>query len=249
MKEAPGVHEKPQKISARWLLAPDRKTEKPFQRVLMAQDIDSVNLGLLAALKEAFGFRIDQATSADNAFLRIKKALVDKAPYDLLITGIPFQAAYGNHYLHSAKDLLKAARLLQPGLKTLVYATEDRPYKIREYLEDFGIDGYVHKTGEGFMQLIEAIRTLSRQGCYISPEVSESIQHSLLLEIDSYDVMLLDELANGYSQREISQRFSVQGISPRSLSSIEKRINLLKDYFKARNIPHLIALVKDERLL
>ena len=57
--------------------------------------------------------------------------------------------------------------------------------------------------------------------------------------------MLLQELANGYSQQEISARLAKEGISPSSLSSIEKRINRLKDYFMARNIPHLIALAKD----
>lgn len=249
MKEARSVPEKAHNSTTRWLRSSDQKAEKRFQRVLMAQDIDSVNLGLLAALKEAFGFRIDHATSADNAFLRVKQALADKEPYDLLIACQPFESPRGNQHLHSAKDLFRAARLLQPGLKTLLYTTENRPYKIRECLQDCGINGYAQRTGDGGMELIEAIRALSRQGCYISPQVSESIADSLLLKIDSYDVLLLGELAKGYSHREISRRFSVRGISPRSLSSIEKRINQLKEYFRARNTPHLIALVKDEGLI
>jgi hypothetical protein len=52
-------------------------------------------------------------------------------------------------------------------------------------------------------------------------------------------------LSNGYILEEISKEFKNTGIIPNGSSSIEKRINKLKIYFKANNNVHLIANAKD----
>lgn len=44
---------------------------------------------------------------------------------------------------------------------------------------------------------------------------------------------------------KIASEFKNKGIMPHGSSSIEKRINKLKIYFKARNNVHLIAIAKD----
>jgi hypothetical protein len=56
---------------------------------------------------------------------------------------------------------------------------------------------------------------------------------------------LLKLLSNGYILEEISREFKNTGIIPNGSSSIEKRINKLKIYFKANNNVHLIAIAKD----
>ena len=83
----------------------------------------------------------------------------------------------------------------------------------------------------------------------MSGELMQSMNQSPTLEIDAFDIQLIQELAEGYSQAEISERFKAHGYHPSSLSSIEKRINKLKDYFMARNTTHLVALAKDMGLL
>ena len=69
------------------------------------------------------------------------------------------------------------------------------------------------------------------------------------LEIEDYDISLLDHLSNGLSQEEISTLFQKQHISPASLSSIEKRLNKLRIQFNANNAIHLVAIVKDLGLI
>jgi DNA-binding CsgD family transcriptional regulator len=66
-----------------------------------------------------------------------------------------------------------------------------------------------------------------------------------LHEIEAYDISLLKLLSNGYILEEISREFKNMGIIPNGSSSIEKRINKLKIYFKANNNVHLIAIAKD----
>lgn len=227
------------------LSAPLSKPKKMFRKVLVVEDIDSINIGLTSTLKASFDFSIDHSKYCDNAYLKLKKALQEEDPYDLLITDLSFKGQPGKASIASGDELLKQAKALQPTLFTIIYSVEDRPHKLREYLEELDVNGYVLKGRESSLQMIEAIKTIGHNGTYISPELSQALKQVPSLEIDQYDLMLLQELANGYSQQEISERLAKQGISPSSLSSIEKRINRLKDYFMARNIPHLIALAKD----
>ena len=65
------------------------------------------------------------------------------------------------------------------------------------------------------------------------------------LEIEDYDIKLIELLSLGMSQEQISNHFQENKISPASLSSIEKRINRLRIQFKARNVVHLVSISKD----
>ncbi|MFT7333979.1 MAG: hypothetical protein ACI81S_002202, partial [Sphingobacteriales bacterium] len=55
--------------------------------------------------------------------------------------------------------------------------------------------------------------------------------------------------SKGMSQDEIRHLFEQENISPSSLSSIEKRLNLLRVQFKAKNAIHLVAIAKDLGLI
>ena len=220
-----------------------------FRKVLVCEDIDSINIGLTKTLSDAFSFQIDQAKYGEKALLMVKKALADEQPYDLLITDLSFNNHLENTQIADGEALLREVHALQPDLKSIIYSIEDRPHKIRGYLESLSVNAYVLKGRESAFQMVEAIQTVHAGECYLSPELSELLQASSSLEIDAYDLLLLKSLSEGYSQQEISKRFKKQAISPHSLSSIEKRINRLKEALSARNIPNLIAVAKDMGLI
>jgi hypothetical protein len=44
---------------------------------------------------------------------------------------------------------------------------------------------------------------------------------------------------------QITSEFRNKGITPNGSSTLEKRVNSLKIYFKARNNAHLVAIAKD----
>ena len=71
------------------------------------------------------------------------------------------------------------------------------------------------------------------------------MQDKTIYEIDSYDIQLIKQLSVGVAQDKMDEKFKELGISPNSKSTIEKRISKLKDYFKANNTTHLIAIAKD----
>ncbi len=79
----------------------------------------------------------------------------------------------------------------------------------------------------------------------LSSDLSFSFNDKSLIEIESYDISILSLLAKGYILEHISNEFKAMSITPNGTSSIEKRINKLKIYFKANNNVHLIAIAKD----
>jgi len=83
----------------------------------------------------------------------------------------------------------------------------------------------------------------------LSSHVSNALRPSQDLEIDDFDLLLVEKLSHGLSQDEISSEFKTKNISPSSLSSIEKRLNKLKIEFKANNAIHLVSKVKDLGLI
>jgi hypothetical protein len=71
------------------------------------------------------------------------------------------------------------------------------------------------------------------------------LQNKLVHEIDFFDIELLKQLSNGVPQDKMDEKFRDLGIKPNSKSTIEKRVGKLKDYFKANNTVHLVAIAKD----
>jgi hypothetical protein len=69
-----------------------------------------------------------------------------------------------------------------------------------------------------------------------------TLNDNLFMKLKRY--FAFEVTINGYILEEISREFKNTGIIPNG-SSIEKRINKLKIYFKANNNVHLIAIAKD----
>ncbi|WP_459641178.1 hypothetical protein [Flavobacterium sp. CGRL2] len=87
--------------------------------------------------------------------------------------------------------------------------------------------------------------TYNNEERILSSDLSFSFNDKSLIEIESYDISILKLLSQGYILESISKEFKDLSITPNGTSSIEKRINKLKIYFKANNNVHLIAIAKD----
>lgn len=105
------------------------------------------------------------------------------------------------------------------------------------------------KGRRGLIELKEAIQAVYEQELYVSPQVAPALSKKTDLEIDDFDILVLKHLSLGLSQDQISQQLKNDGVSPNSLSTIEKRLNKLRIQFKANNAIHLVAIVKDLGLI
>ncbi|MEM6718623.1 MAG: response regulator [Bacteroidota bacterium] len=220
-----------------------------FTKVLIAEDMDDINTGVLTVLSKLEIGKIDHAQYCDDADLKAKKARKDKKPYELLITDLSFVKDHREQKLSSGEELIVKLRETQPNLKIIVYSVEDKLQLVRRLVMEHKIDAYVCKGRKSLQELTNAIKKVFNGEQYLSQKVSAALSPKNDMEIDDYDIGLLRLLSKGLSQDEIAKDLKKRSISPNSLSSIEKRLSKLKIYFKANNAIHLIANAKDLGLI
>lgn len=216
-----------------------------FKKVIIAEDYDSVHNGLSNMLEDLSIRDYIQVSYCDDAYLKIKRALLDSDPFDLLITDLSFLKDHRDTKIEGGEQLIEKLSRENIDLPTIVFTVEDRIGKVRSLINHFKCQGYVNKGRRGLKDLRAAIIAVSKGERYFSEPIASALQASDPLEIVDFDIALLQQLSKGLSQDQISNYFKSNNISPCSLSSIEKRINTLKIQFKASNTTHLIAQVKD----
>ena len=217
-----------------------------FKKVLIVEDFDSINLAVMQVLSDIGVTEIHHAKYCDDAQLKIKKANIDNEPFDLLISDLSFKADHREIKLASGDQLIEWVKKEQPNLKIIVHSIEDKSFFIKSLFEKYNIDGYVAKGRKSIEQLKTAINKLYLNNShYISPELAHILQDKTINEIDDFDIQLIKQLSLGIPQEKMDEKFKQLGITPNSKSSIEKRVSKLKDYFKANNTVHLIAIAKD----
>ena len=220
-----------------------------FKKVLIAEDFDIVNKGVVTTLKELNITNITTVKYCDDAELRLKKALHDAEPFELLITDLSFNADHRNQKYVSGEDLIAIAKVIQPTLKIIVFSVDDRLQKVRSLIQTYNINGYVCKDRYDAKELTKAIEEVYQNKVYLSTKVKLALEPKSNLEIDDYDIDLVKFLSKGLLQSEISEYLKKQKIYPNSLSSIEKHLNILKIQFKAKNAIHLVSIFKDLGLI
>ncbi|MDR7373004.1 response regulator [Flavobacterium aquidurense] len=217
-----------------------------FKKVLVAEDLDSISIAVIQVLEDLKIPTIHHVKYCDDGLLRIKKALIENEPYDLLISDLSFKSDHRKINLSTGEELIEAINKVQPTLKKIVFSIEDKSYRIKSLFNDLGINAYVSKGRNSMEELKKAMEgTFRNEEKILSSDLSFSFNDKALIEIESYDISILKLLAQGYILENISNEFKSASITPNGTSSIEKRINKLKIYFKANNNVHLIAIAKD----
>lgn len=217
-----------------------------YKKVLISEDIDTINLAIQLTLSELMINNIQHVKYCDDALLRVKKAIIDNQPFDLFITDLSFEPDSRSVKLTSGEQAIAEIRKIQPNINIIVYSIEDKKHRIKELYNKYNINAYIHKSRNSIEQLKTAItKTYQTQTPYMSPEIKKILIKKTTLQINQIDIQILKQLALGTTQDEIASLFKQQNITPSSKSAIEKKVNKLKVYFKAKNTIHLIAITKD----
>ncbi|MEA9415882.1 response regulator [Flavobacterium sp. PL02] len=221
-----------------------------FTKVLIAEDIDFNDIAVVQVLQELNVPEIEYAKYCDDALLKIKKGLLDNHPYQLLITDLSFKPDHRETNLNSGEELIAAVKLLLPEIKIIAFSIEDKAYRIKSLFDKYNINGFVMKGRNSIPELKKAIQNaFDTDKKYLPQELNYILQDKTTNEIDNYDIQLIKYLSIGVSQDSMEAKFKEVGITPNSKSTIEKRINKLKVYFKANNPTHLVAIAKDLGLI
>jgi len=220
-----------------------------FKKVLVADDIDSINHAVASVLKDFNIVNVAYAQYCDKAYVIAKKAILDGEPFDLLICDLSFKNDHREEQISGGKELIGILKKEDPNLKVLVNSIEDHPHTVKALWASGNIEGYVCKDRNGMQELKEAILNLHRGKTYNSPRIARSLKQENLIILNNFEINLLTSIANGLTQDEIQEKFKKDDISPSSKSAIEKRLKELREDFKAKNTSHLIGIVKDMKLI
>lgn len=214
-------------------------------KVLVADGFDGIGLCVGQILKQHSVSETGYTKYYDDTYLKIKKAIFDKVPYNLLISDLNFKTDYRNTTLNSAEELILAVKKIQPDIKIIVFSEEVKSFRINSLFKNYHINAFVHKGRNSVIELDKAIQTLLVKGTKNPTLEYEALRHMSLVDVREYDISLLKLISHGYTLDEISKDLKKFGVNPNSKSSIEKCINKLRTYFNAQNIVHLIAITKD----
>lgn len=221
-----------------------------LKKILIVEDIDSINTGIVTILRDKFSFEIRQTNSCDKALIKIKKSIQIYEPFDLIISDLSFKTdGLLTPQLKNGVELLKEAKKILPTLKTIVYTIEDKPLLIKSLIEDLEVDGFVLKGLSSLSELCKAIDKISKGEKYFTNEVLQIVKNNSSITFEEYDVALLELLAKGLTQEEISNVLKINGITPSSVSAIEKRINRMRTTLRARNNIQMVAIAKELSLI
>ncbi|WP_316633527.1 response regulator [uncultured Flavobacterium sp.] len=217
-----------------------------FKKVIIAEDLEDINLGIAQTLKDLDIVNFQHAKYCDDAFLKIRKAIQDNEPYDLLISDLSFKKDHREIKITSGDELIEKVRELQPNIKIIAYSVEDKSFRIKSLFDNADIDGFVLKGRNSIEDLKKAIHIISTSDQnFISFEVASALQEKNNFEIDDFDILILKHLALGTAQDDIIELLKNSGVKPNSKSAMEKRLSKLKDFFKANNTVHLVSITKD----
>lgn len=220
-----------------------------FKKVLVAEDMDSINLAVGSVLKELGVPQVEHAQYCDNAYLKAKRALQEEEPFDLLICDLSFRKNHREEKITSGKDLIGRLKEEDPGIRVIVHSVEDHPQLVKSLWESGNIDAFVCKDRSGMKELKDAVLQVKRGKTYNSPRIERSLKQENLVVLNDFEIKLLSYIAAGLTQEEIREKLLQQQIKPNSKSAIEKRLKELREEFNAKNNPHLIGIVKDLKLI
>jgi DNA-binding NarL/FixJ family response regulator len=218
-----------------------------FEKVLIAEDHEIANISVQKTLADLGIKNLKYVYYCDDALTWIRNAYKSNEPYDLLITDLSFEEDHHKQKIASGIELIKAVRQLQPNIKILVFSAENKIAIIDKLFKDreLSIDGYVRKARHDAQDLKLAIEAISKDKKYLTHDLRQSIKEKNSHEFTSFDITIITLLSEGTLQKEIPVYLQQNGIKPAGLSSVEKRLNLIKEVLGFSKNEQLVAHCKD----
>jgi two-component system capsular synthesis response regulator RcsB len=216
-----------------------------FERVLIAEDHESTNISVQKTLSDLGVPHTDYVYYCDDALMRIQKGIKENKPYDLLITDLSFEEDHRKQQISDGTLLIKAVKNEQASLKVIVFSGENKTASIDALFKELNIDGYVRKARHDAKDLRLAIETIYKGKRYLSADLRQAVKEKNSYEFTEFDIIIISLLTNGTPQKDIPIYLHENNIKPAGLSSVEKRLNLMKETLGFSKNEQLIAFCKD----
>lgn len=215
-----------------------------FNKVLVAEDHQTTGKSIKRAVEDLSVKVCDYAYHCDDAMTRIRKEKTVGHPYELLITDLSFAPGQSDE-LRTGAALIAAARHLQPQIKILVFSVENKPVVIQKLFDELKIDGYVSKGLQDEVELKSALETIFTGRQHIPVGLWQQVKKAKTFNFTDIDLAVIDGIFNGIQQKEMPEYLLEKGLTPPSLSSIEKRLALIKDTYHFSNNTQLVVFCRE----
>lgn len=216
-----------------------------IQKVLIAEDHESASISVRMTLEVLGITNTLFVYYCDDAFSQIRRAVSETEPFDLLITDLFFEPDHREQKLSGGAELIAAVRAWQPHIKILVFSAEARPDIINNLFERENIDGYVRKARGDAHDLQTAITRIAENRKYKPIGLRQAMQQKNAHDFTELDIAIVRLLFEGKKQFELPALLEDLRIRPSSLSSIEKRLNLMKQSLNFSKNEQLVVFCRD----
>ena len=220
-----------------------------IDKVIIAEDQEITNLSVLKAMEDLRIREVDHVYYCDDALTKIQHAKQNGSPYDLLITDLYFEDDGTYQKIAGGFDLIRSVRAVQPAIQILIFSAENRPATIDMLFKTYEIDGFVRKARNDAKELKAAFDTLSSGQPYYPRTLSQFVKQSNTYEFTDFDINIIQLLSRGYQQNEIPPYLKQHDIKPNSLSTIEKRLNQIREELGFSKNEQLVLFCKDAGIL
>ena len=216
-----------------------------FRKVLIVEDHESISISVRKTLADIGISNAEYTYYCDDAMMLITKSLANGDAYDLLISDLYFEEDHRPQKITDGIALTSLVKQLQPDMKIIIFSAETRVAIIESLFKNYGIDGYVRKARHDAKELKLAIDALAKNKTYISSDLRESLRQKNSHEFTDFDTTIITQLAQGTLQKDIPIYLMQNNIKPSGLSSVEKRLNFIKETLGFSKNEQLVAYCKD----
>ncbi len=216
-----------------------------FKRVLIAEDHETTSISVRKTMEDLGITQTDYTYYCDDALMHIKKNILNEQPYDLLITDLSFEEDHREQKILGGRELIAAVKAVQPDLKVLVFSAENKAAVIGALFKELSINAYVRKARHDAKELKMAIEAMAKNKTFISENLRQVVKQKNVHEFTPYDITIISLLSQGTLQKEIPAYLQKNNIKPAGLSSVEKRLNLIKEVLDFSKNEQLVAYCKD----
>lgn len=220
-----------------------------IDKVIIAEDQEIANLSVQKTMEELRISQVDHVYYCDDALNRIQAAKQKGQPYDLLVTDLYFEADGTVQKIGGGFDLISSVRDVQPDIMILILSAEHRPATIDMLFKSYAIDGYVRKARHDAKELRSAVDALSKGQQYYPRSLSQLVKQANTHEFTEFDINIIRLLSQGYQQNEIPDYLRQHNTRPSSLSTIEKRLNQIREELGFSKNEQLVLFCKEAGIL
>ncbi|SNR17745.1 response regulator [Tenacibaculum jejuense] len=219
-------------------------------KILIADDHQLIIEGILSYLKGIDNLEIETTNSCDDAYAKIKVALVDE-PFQILFTDLSFDNVDETCKIDSGENLIKTINREEIPIKVGVITGHSETNRIFNVIQNLNPSAYLLKGKCNTNELNFAIQKMLSDEIYYTHEIHQKLLKRALIEIQMDDVaiQILKELPNHPKISNLEGIITKDDGSLLKIRSIENKLAKLRTDLQANNNTDLVLKAKELGIL